>query len=269
MVEVAELLGLERWRLEPAVPCKLMFADPAYSRPINSAFVRFLVKCWNKDAAGVAYLSRHEDGTFAILDAHHRVRACLEVEGENATLSAKVWTGLSQTEEAKLWDNFNRFRNQPRSVYVFKNRVTAKDDTALRIAEAVERSGLQLDLQGRQQGPRSVVAVVALEHAFKRVGEHGLVVVLRILADAFDDERGLQAPPIEGLSIFWVKYEGAIDRARLVDTLQRIGATRMLAFANEYRALNLGMPLAGAWARVLLLQYNRRLRSGALPAWGD
>ncbi len=207
------------------------------------------------------------DGRYAIIDGCHRVEACRIADGDDAVLPARVFIDLSLAQEAALWDAFNRYRRRPRQVDTFRARLIAMEPTAMAISKCIERSGLKLDLGGRQHGA-SIVAVTALESAYRRLGDHGLVVVLDILREAFgDDERGYQAPAIDGLSMIVSRYGDVISRNRLIDALQRLGATRLLTLAHEYRAVHLGMPVAGAWARVVVLQYNRGLRSNALPEW--
>lgn len=253
--------------LEECVPVNLMFADMAYSRPLNRMFVVRLARGWDRAKAGVVYLSLRPDGRYAIIDGCHRVEACRIAEGDDAVLPALVYIDLSPVQEAALWDAFNRDRRRPRQVDVFRARLVAGDDIATAIVRAVERAGLRFDLDGRQHGA-SIVAVTALENAYRRLGDHGLVAMLEVLSDAFgDDERGYQAPTIDGLSMVMSRYGDQIDRTRMIDTLRRVGATRLLTLAHEYRAVHLGMPVAGAWARVVVMQYNRGLRLHALPEW--
>lgn len=254
--------------LDDQVPIRLMFADPLYSRSLDKTFVARIIKLWDRHKVGVIYLSLRPDGSYAIIDGRHRVTACRQVEGENAVLPARVFIDLSVTQEAALWDAFNRYRRRPQQVDIFRARLVANDETAIKIEQAVESAELHLDLSGRQHGGNSIVAVAALEHAYQRVGEHGLIIVLKLLREAFaDDERGYQAPTIDGLSMIWARYGSIINRSRLIDVLRKVGATRLLTLAHEYRAIHLGMPVAGAWARVVVLQYNRGLRSHTLSEW--
>ncbi|MBX6770871.1 MAG: hypothetical protein IRY83_04045 [Chloroflexi bacterium] len=253
--------------LDDDVPVSSMFADPSYSRPVDQQFVRRLARDWDPAKAGVVYLSLRTDGRYAIIDGCHRVAACRLALGDTAVLPARVFIDLTPAQEAELWDAFNRYRRRPRQIDTFRARLIAGDKVATSIAGAVARAGLKLELTGRQHGA-SIVAITALESAYRRLGDHGLTVVLGILREAFDDdERGYQAPAIDGLSMIISRYGNSINRDRLIDTLRRLGPTRLLRLAHEYRAVHLGMPVAGAWARVVVMQYNRGLRSSALPDW--
>ncbi len=265
--QLAQLPDVRHDTLDERVPIKVMFADPSYSRPIDRSFVTKLARGWDRSKAGVVYLSLRADGRYAIIDGCHRVEACKLAEGGDAVLPARVFIDLSLGQEAALWDACNRYRRRPRQTDVFRARLVAGDEAATRIAQAVKQAGLKLDLDSRQHGA-SIVAVTALEQAHQRLGDHGLVIVLGILREAFeDDERGYQAPAIDGLSMVWSRYGSTINRGRLIEALRRVGATRLLTLAHEYRAVHLGMPVAGAWARVAVLQYNRGLRSNVLPEW--
>ena len=266
-IQTVALPDIHRDTLSDSVPINMMFADPLYSRPVDRSFVAKMAREWHRDAVGVIYLSLRSDGRFAILDGCHRVEACRLAEGNAATLPAKIFIDLTIAQEAALWDRFNRFRKRPRQVDVFRARLGAGDPEATAIMRCCEAAGLPVHLNGRQDGA-SIVAVTALESSYHRVGDHGLSVVLGILREAFgDDERGYQAPAIDGLSMLWARYGAVVNRTRLVDTLRLAGATRLLSLAHEYRAVHLGMPLAGAWARVVVLRYNRGLRSQSLPEW--
>ncbi len=268
--KVQQHVDVSRDTLDENVSVTKMFRDERYSRDVNKQFVSRLAQSWDRAAAGVVYLSLRNDGRYAIIDGCHRVDACRQAEGENACLPARVYIDLSVQDEAALWHRYNRYRRQPTSTDVFRSRLEAGDPGALAIKQAVESADLSVYLSRVQRNAGDVVAVVALQQAFDKLGQHGLTTILKILHEAFpDDVRGLQAPAISGLSRFWERYGATVDRSRLIDVLQRIGATRLLSRANVYRSINLGMPLDGAWARVLWGLYNQGLRSRKLPDWNS
>ena len=92
----------------PAVFKTLMFSDiscAAYQRPINYARCKYIKEHFNPDMVGTLLVSHRTDGTYVIIDGHHRMIA-MQMCGLKGHL-CQVLEGLSYEDEAKLFIEFN------------------------------------------------------------------------------------------------------------------------------------------------------------------
>lgn len=73
---------------------------PEWHRPINPPLVEHMVKKYDRDALGFLVISERQDGTLAIMDGAMRAEAVRRVEGDDASVPCKVYTGLTLAQEA-------------------------------------------------------------------------------------------------------------------------------------------------------------------------
>lgn len=244
------------------------FLDQSYSRPLNERHIEMLASEWNDKAAGVIYVSMREDGRFAILDGAHRTAAYRSLNGDDATLPAKVYIDLSPREEAALWSDYNKKRRQPSPADVFRADLAAEDQEAVEINAILETIGLHFSLD---QGPRDkgIQAIGTVRKMYRQYNASMVARVLAIISVSQGDGQGaIQGFMLSGLAAFMDRYRQHqnYDDDRLLSVLTTNSPAQIRSLAHTIRASS-PVSSENAIGMAILQIYNKGMRNKTLPPW--
>lgn len=248
------------------VPVSEMFVDHGYGRPLTESLVKKITASFVEAGLGVVYLSLRDSGMYAILDGQHRWVAAKR-KGI-ARMHARIYIDLSYEQEAALYTIFGDHRAQSRSD-IFRAKLEAKDPDAIDIARIIERAGLHFF--GALYHNGSVQAIGACENIYKRYGGETLDLTVRTIYAAFGPAaKAYQAPMLDGVTQFILRYEEQADWVRVVSRLKDTGVPVLIQKMRQLQeALSNGErgPIMG---RVILGVYNMRLTEDKqLEPWVD
>lgn len=245
-----------------------------YSRPLQVAKVQAMARQFDERAIGTILLSlRTGEEKYAILDGQHRIAAA-NLKGIRQ-LPARVFIDLSYEDEAALYVRFATV-NQQSPLDRFKARVEAKDPLALDILEILQSTGgLYISYSG--QHDHGIQAITVLESLYKKGGRAHLRHVLTTIYRTWQGApRAYTHPILQGLSAFLTRYEQLdekedgvkLDWQRLVQTLGHLTPEALIAKASTLRGI-LGQVSANndSVGQVILLEYNKGLKTKRLPEW--
>jgi hypothetical protein len=207
---------------------------------------------WDPAKAGVIIISKRAKGEgWFIIDGQHRVNAGARA-GET-TLPAILWSGLTVQREAELFYAFNNDRYAVNPVDLFRTRVIADDPIANDIVNVLSTHQVKIG-----HSRRGIAATAALETVF----QWGyLDQTLDILLAAYpDNEKALNANPMQAIGSLFKNYGGNIERDVLVKALRERPLTVLLQAAEGMRAA-LGGNLWPHLATVILNEYNSGRRN--------
>jgi hypothetical protein len=256
---------VEEETLREDVPVGDIVLDVGYGRQPNTGHIKKLADDWDDSRAGVVYLSLRDDGTMACLDGWHRVQALREARGSKATIPARVYFDLTVAGEAALYTAFNRDRRALQPIEVFRSRLVAGDARARAIDAVVRRCGLSVNTD---PAPGHIAAVRSIEIIYEMGGEDLLGKVLTVLTNAWGNERTTyNGFALFGVAHFLVRYPHC-DEGRLVEVISRYRPNEMHAKARQMQQIVAHDARGTAWGRVLLVEYNKRLRR-PLPEWQE
>lgn len=116
-----------------------------YQRTVmDTLHIKRIINNYDPNQIGTIIVS-YRDGRYNVIDGQHRVLA-LKTLGQHGVM-ANVFEGLTLEEEAKYFNAFNSANGESKKVKahdVFRARVVAKEQIALDIKEAVEKSGVKM-----------------------------------------------------------------------------------------------------------------------------
>lgn len=117
------------------LPVCMIKIDNSYQRVVNDSIIRAIMRNYDNNRVDVKLVNFrfNPDGTgnFWILDGQHTLT--VEKELGHETLTCKVFIGLSQKEEAKLFSKQNEFRRSITAYNQFKAEVVAELHPAIDI----------------------------------------------------------------------------------------------------------------------------------------
>ena len=178
------------------VPLSKMTVSGRIQRDLKPSRVAHLVSVFDLDDFGLPVVNLRE-GKYYIIDGQHRIEALKEWLGngwEEQKVECRVYEGLSESEEADMFDRLNDVL-AVRAFDRFKNRVIAQRDVELRIYRIVESESLCIS---RDKVPGAIGAVDTLRKVYMRSDGDTLARTLRIIRDPFGNA-GFEAQIIDGI----------------------------------------------------------------------
>lgn len=234
-------------------------------RALKPARVEQILAGLDLDAFGEPMLSAR-DGRYYIIDGQHRVRALAQFLGdgwERATVRCKVFEGLAERDEAKLFRQVNTVLGTT-AYDKFKVGVTAGYEEEVKILAVVEAAGLHISRS--HDAPGSISAIGALRRAY-RLSQKSLMFALKLASESYGDA-GLEGVIIEGLAQLHNRYERALDDEATIEALSHArGGVKGLLNAATKRRLTTGNSLPICVAAEAVDIINRHRKGKKLPSW--
>lgn len=248
--------------LRDDVKVKDIFVDMMYGRDLNPSKLQSIIATFDRQAIGVVYLSLRDDGRFACLDGWHRVCATKAVEGNDATIPARIYIDLSAEREAELFNQFNRDRTRLSPNQLFKSRLAAGEAQATAIHEVATSLGLQIATGGSGGGKSKKIRNVAtIDYVYSNYGESVLREILTLIRDTMGTEGTMFSTGLmKGLGAFLVRYGHEIDRERLVRVLESMSLYRLQGAAQQL-SLTSGVSQEMGFGMAVAQMYNKGLRN--------
>jgi hypothetical protein len=212
-------------------------------------------------------LNHRKNGDYYIVDGQHTVHALAKVVGkewESQLIQCEVYDGLSEAEEADLFDHLQN-RRAVSAFQRFKVRICAERAEECAVQTLVRDSNLVIS---QDAVPGAVSCVTTLLTVYKRGGSDVLSRTLNILHNAFGDS-GLEAVLIDGIGHLCQRYNGALDDGAAIVKLGQLrgGAKGLLQKAEALR-LKTGDPRAHCVAAAAIEQINSQEKGNKrLPSW--
>lgn len=205
-------------------------------------------------------------GSYYVVDGQHRIAAIKEWLGEgweDQRIECRIYTGLTEAEEADLFDRLND-QMAVTAYDRFRIRVNAKREEECNIKRIVERENLCIS---RDNIPGAIGAVNTLRRIYKRANEKVLSKTLRIIRDAYGDA-GFEAIVLDGLSHMVQRYEGMIEDVAVAKLLANVhGGVKGLINRAEVLHKQTGSGKAHCIAAAAVDIINAKRGGKKIPSW--
>lgn len=247
------------------VPLPKMRVSTNAQRELRPARVAYLVSEFNPEDFGYPTVNSR-DGSFYIIDGQHRIEAVKQWLGpawEKQNVTCRVYSGLSEKEEAEMFDRLNN-QLTPNAFDKFKVRVTAGRHIECSVKKVVEKAGLKIS---REKGEGNLQSVATLVKVYQRSNAQTLGRSLKITHESFGDP-GLQNMVIDGVARLCERYNGALEDQEAIEKLQSLrGGVGALMSRAELLRKQTGSSLPECVAAATVDTINRRRGGKKLPSW--
>lgn len=243
--------------------------DSSVQRSWDHKWSKEIAADFNEDLLGVFRVSRRDEargGGDYIIDGQHRLHAlkALELDENDTYVQALVYEGLTQEEEALLFDAFNVKTRNVNSVDSFRLQVVAKDPEASQIQDVLNRHGLHV---AYGTATNVVSAVAALRWIYRQGGVVLLDRTLTVIETAWGakDRWSRDGNMLKGVAYVLLKIP-TVNQDSLEEKLGKSGRPgQILGTARTYRAATKrSLWLETAHQVVAIYNTHRRERRVAL-----
>lgn len=236
-----------------------------YQRVLNMVNVKSIARNFDIARLGVLVVSKHSDGTYAVLDGQHRLSAMRRIG--KAAANCIVLEGLTVKQEADYFRRQNENKQALRITDTFNASIWAEDEESLKIKELVGKYGFRF---GKSGSPMCICAIAALQQTVRIFSFDTLELVLATIAATWpNDTTILRREMLAGLAEFWSRFAEQI-------TVQQFAARMMqklpMDMYLEARSRSAGKSVPGTAFNkgirfvtccVLADNYNKGLRKGS------
>lgn len=203
--------------------------DQSYQRELRPKHKR-IVADFDPDSFGMPLIGQREDGGLWIVDGFQRISAIRKLGW--TSVRADVFISEGPEHEAKVFTRVNLNRQALRPLEEFQSRLTAQDEKAWAIKEAVEGCGFKitkyLSPKMDRQGT-TITCITSLYTLYKAHGVEAIKFALNTAKAAWPgDPLGAYRHIVMGLSHFFYRNKGIVDIERLIPRLSQTTPQKIL-----------------------------------------
>lgn len=190
-----------------------------YQRTLNANRVAKIVADFNERIANEPKVSER-DGKYYVFDGQHTIAARKFINGGDLPILCKVYTGLTEQDEAFLFALQTGTSAKPTSGERMRAWLFGEDEEALDFKRATESAGIYLEL-GEVPCDYRLKCINTAFDLYRRFGEDVYVDALNIIVDAWDgDHESLKVEMLIAITYFIWLYHDVYDRNKLVSRLR-------------------------------------------------
>lgn len=241
---------------------KLVIPRDLYQRGLDNKRVREIAASFDECIANEPKVSAR-DGSFFVFDGQHTIAARKMLNGgQDLPILCKVYTGLSEQDEAILFAQQTGFSAKVYPGAKIRALVFAGDPEAIAFMEATESAGLSLSFK-QSRGQNRIGCVSTAYDEFKSVGTKIYVEALRIITAAWDGHKdSLRAETVQGMTEFVKLYYAEYNPKRLVSRCRRVDPMHICRSA---KAAGDSLPAPQKYIFEVWKIYNGTSKANALP----
>ena len=226
-----------------------------YQRGLNPERVKRISHSFDERIANEPKVSQR-DGHYVVFDGQHVIAARVDKNsGDELPILCKVYSDLTEQEEAKLFANQTGFGVPPSIGMKLRALVFAGDPEAVSFLKANEEIGLRIDY-GQHKGRKRVACIAAALTEFRKLGTEKYQMAMKMILDA------LRAETVTGVCRFVDLYSGEFDPKRAV---KRFRTVDPLKIYRDGKALGDNFPGYKKYLYQVVLIYNGASKKAALP----
>lgn len=233
-----------------------------YQRGLNPERVKRISHSFDERIANEPKVSLR-DGHYVVFDGQHVVAARVDKNsGEELPICCKIYSDLTEQEEAKLFANQSGFGVPPSIGMKLRAMVFAGDPEAVSFLKANEEIGLRIDY-GQHKGRKRVACIASALTEFRKLGSEKYQMAMKMILDGWDgDPDSLRAETVTGVCRFVDLYSGEFDPKRAV---KRFRTVDPLKIYRDGRAMGDNFPGYKKYLYQVVLIYNGASKKAALP----
>ena len=233
-----------------------------YQRGLNPERVKRISHSFDERIANEPKVSLR-NGHYVVFDGQHIVAAMVDHNsGEELPIRCKVYSDLTEQDEAKLFANQAGFGVPPSIGTKLRALVFAGDPEAVSFLKANEEIGLKVDY-GQHKGRYRIACIAAALSEFRKLGPEKYQMAMKMILDGWDgDPDSLRAETVTGVCRFVDLYRGEFDPKRAV---KRFRTVDPLKIYRDGKAMGDNLPGYKKYLYQVLLIYNGASKKAALP----
>lgn len=235
-----------------------ILVDPLYQRDLSKAKVTRILKEFNPHLVNAPKVSFRE-GKFWVFDGQHTIAATKAKYGHDIVIDCKVFYGLTRLDEMELFIAQNGISSAVSVNEKYRALFNNGDKDVVGMVRACERVGIRVDFT-RGPGKNKVIALATLMRSYQSLTTKQFADMLTTLKNAWGGiPESFSAELINGLTKFYMIYDGDFSKKRLLNVLQKTSPIVIVRDGKISSASG-----SAKYARIILGIYNKGTSVGRL-----
>jgi hypothetical protein len=238
---------------------KFIVSDVSYQRTVDMKRVSKIVTNFNENLVNPIKVS-YRDNKYYVFDGQHTL-AALKLRNKNKDLmvDCKVYYGLTQQDEAKLFSEQNGLARVVDSVAKFKALYVAGDQEIVNFKEVTESLGVKMNFT-KGKANNKIIACTKAFKIFKFLPLQDYMDLVTVCKNSWDGAaEGFCTEILGGMYVFFKNYKSDISLRTLESQLSKISPTAIVREGKLSTAVG-----DEKYAKQIFIAYNKNLRTRKL-----
>ena len=176
------------WTEIRLMPVGMLQVDPKYQRNLDVGWAKQIAANFDPDQVGIMQVS-YRDGLYWVFDGQHTMTAIrIKFHDSNYPVTCKIYHGLSETEEARLFYKFNSNKKKMAYASMLKAQAAYGDEDVQSFLDHTRTQGFLIDPVKRMTGRFGIQAVKKAQDCFHALGADGYDRMLSLIKQTWDGE---------------------------------------------------------------------------------
>ena len=242
---------------------KLIYPRELYQRGVQCERVAKIAEDFNEYIANEPKVS-YRDGKFYMFDGQHTTEGRIERNGgEDLPILCKVYTGLTQEQEALLFAEQTGHSAPLTAGTKLRAKVVGRDAISKAFLAATNREGLEFNYDSLRLSSYRISCVGTALKLYNQMGEKIYCEALQLIVKAWDGKPdSFRASVLRGMMHFVELYRGEFSEERLLRALHSIHPIDIYRIGQDNPAK---LPGWKKYVFPIYTAYNGKGRKNALP----
>ena len=238
---------------------RLLLSSPSYQRPIDNGRIKRILTNFNEDLVNLVKVS-DRNGKYYVFDGQHTLAALkARNNGENLMVQCKVYTGLTEVDEALLFAEQNGISRQVGASSKFKALHFAGDEGIVKMVSIAKECGIFIDFS-KGKGVNKIVAVSKIYKIYNSCNEEEFKDYLLLIKETWNGQaESFNTEILGGVFNFYKKYNNEYKRALFIKKLSKISINEICRESSQFKTGG-----DSRYERYIFAKYNLNLSTGRI-----
>ena len=251
----------KKWTESRTVRLSALQIDPKYQRPLNEAWVRYIVNNFDETLVAPLQVS-YRDGKYFVFDGQHTLKAlALKFDSPDYPVICKVYRGMSEEEEAEMFYKFNTAKKKISALSIIKAQSFYGDSEMRHFLQCTKETGFSINPAKPNASRYSIRAVQKAHSSFVALGADEYKRMLNCIMKTWNGASwSVSQHILSGMTLLFRVFKQDIKPEQFVRRLRDFNDDDIDREASHY--YNLRVQYRYAWALGTL--YNKKGGKGTL-----
>lgn len=232
-------------------------SDPSYQRAVDFNRVKRIASNFNPALVNPIKVSLR-GGKYYVFDGQHTLAALRMVNGnKDLMVECKIYTGLTQQDEARLFSEQNGLSRAVASNSKMKALYTAGDVSVVELHDLLESVGIKFDFSSGK-GQNKIIACSTTFNIYKKSSKGEFIDIIEIIKGAWGgDPESFNKEILGGMYAFYAIYKNQYSKKKAISQFSKVSPQEIIRNGKLFKDGG-----DHRFARQLMIAYNKNLRTG-------
>lgn len=221
--------------------------NPKYQRALDLEWVKNIAENFNPDLVGIIQVSCRR-GHYYVFDGQHTIKALqLAFNNQDYPVTCKVYYGLTESDEAKLFYDFNQRKKKINSREIIKAQVAFGDDLTMDFLKCTKDAGFSIDPTRKTTCRYNISAIKKAQKCFILLGAETYSRMLEFIRETWNGETwSVSQKILSGMTMLFRVFDDELELKNFVKRMK--GTTNTDIERESHIYYTLSMPYRYAFA---------------------